>query len=102
MSICANCSRDFEDDSLLSGTDVYGELASGNDRADILATYDGIRYGRETVICAECLDTPTDCRECGGTGDVQTTDGGTERTESCPECDGTGTAKPDLLRTCCK
>lgn len=102
MSTCTTCGGEIDDESLLSGSDVYGEMAGGNDRDDLLATYGGIRYGRESVLCAACLDTPTECPVCAGTGDVRTDGDGAERTEQCPECDGTGTTKPDLLRNCCK
>jgi hypothetical protein len=101
MTACLSCGSEIDAD-ILSGSDVYGELASGNDRDDLLSAYDGIRYGRETVICAACLDAPSECHECGGTGDPRTDGAGTVAAESCPECDGTGTTRPDLLRNCCK
>ena len=99
MTVCTKCNDNIDDGSLLSGTEVYGELASGTDREDLLDTYSGIRYGRETVICATCLDAPADCPQCDGAGELSAADG---TTEPCPECDGTGTTKPDLLRNCCK
>lgn len=102
MTVCTKCSDEIDDGTLLAGTDVYGEMAGGNDRDDLLAAYNGIRYGRETVICAECLDTPSECRKCDGTGEVLTDDDETTAAESCLECNGTGTTKPDLLRNSCK
>ena len=102
MTVCTRCSDSIDDGTLLSGSEVYGELASGTDREELLDTYSGIRYGRETVLCAECLDTPSECRECDGTGDVLMDGDETAAAESCLECNGTGTTKPDLLRNSCK
>ena len=99
MTVCTKCNDNIDDGPLLSGTEVYGELAGGNDRKELLNTYSGIRYGRQTVLCAACLDAPVDCPKCDGAGEVPAADG---TTEQCPECDGTGATKPDLLRNCCK
>ncbi len=101
MSVCTKCDGDIDDDELLSSSEVYGEMASGNDRDDLLASYTGIMYGPDTVLCAECLDTPSECPKCGGAGTIQTVGDRTD-TESCPECDGTGTTKPNLLRIASK
>jgi hypothetical protein len=99
MTVCTRCSDSIDDGTLLSGSEVYGELASGTDREELLDTYSGIRYGRETVLCATCLDAPADCPECDGAGEVPAEGGGTE---PCSACDGAGTTRPDLLRNCCK
>jgi len=99
MAVCTKCNDDIDDGSLLSGTEVYGELAGGSDREELLHTYSGIRYGRETVLCGACLDAPADCPECDGAGEIR---GESDSTEQCSECDGTGTTKPDLLRNCCR
>jgi DnaJ-class molecular chaperone len=100
VTTCTNCGGGI-DGTLLPGTDVYAEMARGNDREDILEAYSGIRY-KNTAFCAACLDDPSACPDCDGTGTLDTGSGGDTATESCSTCEGTGTTKPDLLRTCCR
>lgn len=86
MTTCTNCGGEI-DGTLLPGADVYGEMARGNDRDDILAA---------------CLDEPSTCPDCDGTGTLDADGDGDATAESCSTCEGTGTTKPDLLRTCCR
>lgn len=102
MSTCTGCGTEMTDDDILSGSDVYAEMASGRDRGDILSSYSGIRYGSSTVFCSECLDSPSECGRCGGTGVEDSDSDSGDDPVACPECDGTGTTKPDILRDSCR
>ena len=106
MIRCTRCGTPLDDSRVLAGKNVYAEMAGGNDRDAILSAYDGIEYSRKTALCADCLDTPSDCGNCGGTGVVGTGGGSRDDapadTEPCPVCDGTGRKKPDILRDSCR
>lgn len=105
MVECTKCSKQIDED-VLPGSKVYGKLAGSEDRDDILSAYSGIQYGTSTVYCTECLDTPRECNQCGGTGVTETSeDSSGDEAESeiaCPKCDGTGTTKPEILRGSCR
>ena len=102
MLECVKCHVQLDEDAVLSGSKVYPKMAGGEDRDDILAAYSGVRYGTSTTYCSECLDTPRECNQCGGTGVAGDDSEATEASDPCPECDGTGTTKPKVLRDACR
>lgn len=102
MLECVRCETHLEDGAVLSGSKVYAKLAGGEDRDEILAAYSGIKYGTSTTYCSECLDTPRECEACGGSGVGGDDSEDTGASEPCPECDGTGTTKPKILRDACR
>jgi hypothetical protein len=113
MVTCSTCRDRLNEESLLEGSNVYSEMAGGNSRDDILSAYDGVRYSDSSVLCSACLDTPSECGNCDGTGAVTTIEaagdgdggggeGSDEPTQECSVCGGTGTTTPNLRRDCCR